>query len=165
MSEAERAARAPRAGAAAAAHAAADGRTAASAGSATSQARLLTASILMPCVLFVIAQGGLWVLGTVVVVTLLAQREFYGLIEDKGAHPIMGFGLAAGAALPVVAYLGNEYHATVLMTVALLVRDDRAARRARRSARRSRASRARSSGSSTWAGCSRTRSCCASSTA
>ena len=33
----------------------------------------------------------------------------------------MGFGLAAGAALPVVAYLGNEYHATVLMTVALLV--------------------------------------------
>jgi phosphatidate cytidylyltransferase len=33
----------------------------------------------------------------------------------------MGFGLAAGAALPVVAYLGNEYHATVLMTVTLLV--------------------------------------------
>jgi phosphatidate cytidylyltransferase len=85
------------------------------------QARLLTASILIPWVLFVIAQGGLWVLGTVVVVTLLGQREFYGLIEDKGAHPIMGFGLTAGAALPVVAYLGNEYHATVLMTVTLLV--------------------------------------------
>jgi phosphatidate cytidylyltransferase len=85
------------------------------------QARLLTAGVLVPWVLFVIAQGGLWVLGTVVVVTLLAQREFYGLIEDKGAHPIIGFGLAAGAALPVVAYLGNEYHATVLMTVGLLV--------------------------------------------
>jgi phosphatidate cytidylyltransferase len=85
------------------------------------QTRLLTASVLVPWVLWAIAEGGLWVLGTVVVVTLLAQREFYGLIEDKGAHPIVGFGLAAGAALPVVAYLGNEYHATVLMTVTLLV--------------------------------------------
>src|SRR5262249_13652403 len=85
------------------------------------QARLLTASVLVPSVLFVIAEGRLWVLGTVVVVTVLAQREFYGLIEDKGAHPITGFGLAAGAALPVVAYLGTEYHVTMLMTVALLV--------------------------------------------
>lgn len=85
------------------------------------QARLLTASVLVPWVLWAIAEGGLWVLGTVVVITLLAQREFYGLIEDKGAHPIVGFGLAAGAALPVVAYLGNEYHSTVLMTVTLLV--------------------------------------------
>jgi len=85
------------------------------------QARLLTASLLVPWVLFVIAQGRLWVLATVVVVTLLAQREFYGLIEDKGAHPITGFGLAAGAALPVVAYVGTEYHVTMLMTVTLLV--------------------------------------------
>jgi phosphatidate cytidylyltransferase len=83
-------------------------------------ARLLTASILIPGVLYLIYLGGLYVLVTVVVVVLLAQREFYGLIEDKGAHPIVGFGLAAGAALPVVAYLGNEYHATVLMTVTLL---------------------------------------------
>ncbi|HEY5657436.1 MAG TPA: phosphatidate cytidylyltransferase [Myxococcota bacterium] len=85
------------------------------------RARLLTASILVPAVLWVIYMGGLWVLGLVVVVTLLAQREFYGLIEDKGAHPLEGFGLAGGAALPVVAYLGNEYHATVLMTMTLLI--------------------------------------------
>ncbi len=84
-------------------------------------ARLLSASVLVPLVLFMIAKGGLWVLGTVVVFTLLAQREFYSLIEDKGAHPLVGYGLAAGAALPVVAYLGNEYHATVLMTATLLV--------------------------------------------
>jgi phosphatidate cytidylyltransferase len=84
-------------------------------------ARLFTASILIPGVLYVIAAGGLWVLGTVIVFVLLAQREFYGLIEDKGAHPIVGFGLAGGAALPVVAYLGNEYHATLLMTATLLV--------------------------------------------
>jgi phosphatidate cytidylyltransferase len=84
------------------------------------RARLLTASVLVPGVLYLISLGGLWVVGAVIVITLLGQREFYGLIEDKGAHPIVGFGLAAGAALPVVAYLGNEYHATVLMTVTLL---------------------------------------------
>jgi phosphatidate cytidylyltransferase len=83
-------------------------------------ARLLTASILVPGVLYLIYLGGLWMLGAVMVITLLGQREFYGLIEDKGAHPLVGFGLAAGAALPVVAYLGNEYHATVLMTMTLL---------------------------------------------
>jgi phosphatidate cytidylyltransferase len=83
-------------------------------------ARLLTASVLVPSIIYLIYLGGLWVLGTVIVIILLGQREFYGLIEDKGAHPIVGFGLAAGAALPVVAYLGNEYHATVLMTVTLL---------------------------------------------
>ena len=70
--------------------------------------------------LYLIAQGGLYVLGGVVVIVLIAQREFYGLIEDKGANPIVGFGLAAGATLPVIAYLGNEYHATLLMTVTLL---------------------------------------------
>ena len=85
------------------------------------QARLLTASVLVPGVLIMIAWGGLWVLGTVVIITLLAQREFYGLIEDKGAHPIMGFGLAAGVALQVVAFIGNEYHVTILLTVAMIV--------------------------------------------
>ena len=83
-------------------------------------ARLVTASILIPFVLFATAQGGLWVLGTVVAVVLLTQRELYGLLEDKGARPVVGFGLAAGAALPVVAYIGNEYHATVFMTMALI---------------------------------------------
>jgi len=83
-------------------------------------ARLATAAVLIPPVLYVIVQGGLWVLAVVVATTLLAQREFYRLIEDKGVQPIVGFGLAAGSALPVVAYLGNEYHATVLMTVTLL---------------------------------------------
>jgi len=83
-------------------------------------ARLLTASILVPGVLYLVYLGGRWMLGAVVVLTLLGQREFYRLIEDKGAHPLVGFGLAAGAALPVVAYLGNEYHATVLMTMTLL---------------------------------------------
>ena len=83
--------------------------------------RLLTASILVPLIIYAIYRGGLWTLGTVIALTLLGQREFYRLIEDKGAHPLVSYGLAAGAALPVVAYLGTEYHATVLMTAALLV--------------------------------------------
>ena len=83
-------------------------------------ARLGTAAVLVPLVLWVIYAGGLWVLGLVMLLIVIAQREFYGLIEDKGAQPIVGFGLAAGAALPVVAYLGNEYHANLVMTASLL---------------------------------------------
>ena len=37
-----------------------------------------------------IALGGLFVLVTVMAIVLLAQREFYGLIEDKGARPFVG---------------------------------------------------------------------------
>ncbi len=84
------------------------------------QARLLTAAILVPAVLYVIAQGGLLYLFTVMAIVVLGQREFYGLIEHKGARPEVRFGLAAGAALPVIAYIGNEYHTTLLMTATLL---------------------------------------------
>ena len=82
--------------------------------------RILTAAILVPAVLWVIVTGGLVYLAVVVGIILLGLREFYQLIENKGADPLVGFGLAAGAALPVVAYVGDEYHATLLMTAVLL---------------------------------------------
>jgi phosphatidate cytidylyltransferase len=82
--------------------------------------RLLTAAVLVPIVSYVIVQGGLIFLGVVVTIIFLGQREFYRLIEDKGARPLHAFGLAAGAALPVVAFLGTEVHMTVLMTATLL---------------------------------------------
>jgi phosphatidate cytidylyltransferase len=82
--------------------------------------RLGTAAVLVPGVLWLIAAGPGFVLIAVVAIVLLGIREFYHLIEAKGAHPLWGFGLTAGAALPVVAYLGNEYHATILMTAVLL---------------------------------------------
>jgi phosphatidate cytidylyltransferase len=82
--------------------------------------RLLTAAVLIPGVLWLIAQGGYWVLGTVVIITLLGIRELYQLLEAKGARPLWGVGLTAGALLPVVGYFGNEYHATILMTASLL---------------------------------------------
>jgi phosphatidate cytidylyltransferase len=83
--------------------------------------RLATAAVLVPSVLWLIAQGTVFVLAAVIVIVLLGIREFYHLIEAKGAHPEWTFGMAAGAALPVVAFVGNEYHATILMTFALLV--------------------------------------------
>ncbi len=82
--------------------------------------RLLSAAVLVPAVVYLIILGGLPYLATVVVIILLGQREFYRLIEDKGAQPLVSYGLVAGAALPVVAYVGNEYHATLLMTATLL---------------------------------------------
>ena len=82
--------------------------------------RLATAAVLIPCALWAIAQGGFIYLLIVIGIGLLAQHEFYGLIEDKGARPIRGVGLAFGAAVILVAYFGNEYHAMLLMTASLL---------------------------------------------
>jgi len=83
--------------------------------------RLATAAILIPTVLWVIVQGGFVYLGVVIGIGLLAQSEFYGLIEDKGARALKSVGLAFGAAVILVAYFGNEYQAMMLMTASLLV--------------------------------------------
>jgi phosphatidate cytidylyltransferase len=83
-------------------------------------ARLLTAAILIPLVLYIITLGGYVYLATVLVFGLLAQREFYQLIEDKGARPLVGLGLSFGAAVMGVAFLGDEYLAMLLMTASLL---------------------------------------------
>ena len=81
---------------------------------------MLSSAVLVPLVIYVIVLGGLPFLGVVVLFTLLGLREFYGLLEDKGAHPLVGYGMAAGAALPVVAYIGTEYHATIILTAAMI---------------------------------------------
>lgn len=82
--------------------------------------RLLTAAVLVPSVIYVIFAGGWLYLAVIIGISLLGLREFYGLIEEKGAEPLWGFGLAAGAAIPVVSWFGNEYHATILLTAVLL---------------------------------------------
>jgi phosphatidate cytidylyltransferase len=82
--------------------------------------RILTAAVLVPVVLYVIIQGGLIYLAVVTAFVVLGQREFYHLIEEKGARPLWALGLTAGGALPVVAYASNEYYATLLMTATLL---------------------------------------------
>jgi phosphatidate cytidylyltransferase len=82
--------------------------------------RLVTAGMLIPPLLWVIYEGGLYVLVTVIVIALIAIHEFYQMLEEKGAAPLRGFGMAATAALPVVMYYGDESLATVLMTAVLL---------------------------------------------
>jgi phosphatidate cytidylyltransferase len=82
--------------------------------------RLGTAAVLIPFVIWAIVQGGLVYLAIVIGIGLLAQHEFYGLIEDKGARPLRGVGMAFGAAVILVAHFGNEYHAMLLMTASVL---------------------------------------------
>ncbi len=82
--------------------------------------RLLTALLLIPPVCFAIYAGGLFVLGLVTLIVLLGVREFYHLIEAKGAEPLRGVGYLAAGVLPLVFYLGSDYQATVLMSFALL---------------------------------------------
>jgi len=84
-------------------------------------ARLMTAGVLVPVVIFLVIRDGLWLLGGIIVLILLGQREFYRLIEGKGAHPLVGFGLSAGAALALIQYIGTDYQANLLMTATLLV--------------------------------------------
>ena len=83
--------------------------------------RLVTAGVLVPVVAYLVVIDGLWFLGGITALILLGQREFYRLIEDKGAHPLVGFGLVAGAALALIQYLGTDYQANLLMTATLLV--------------------------------------------
>ncbi|HXV36373.1 MAG TPA: CDP-archaeol synthase, partial [Myxococcota bacterium] len=59
-------------------------------------------------------------LAVVVLFVLQGQREFYRLIEDKGAQPLATFGMVAAVALCLVQYIGTEYHANLLMTATLL---------------------------------------------
>lgn len=82
--------------------------------------RLLSAAILIPLVLYVTYIGGLAYLGLVIAFIVIAQREFYGLLEGKGAEPFVGLGLGFGVAVALVAYWGNEYHMTLLLTASLL---------------------------------------------
>jgi phosphatidate cytidylyltransferase len=82
---------------------------------------LLTAGVLVSLATATVVAGELWFLGIVMVLILLGQREFYRMIEDKGAHPLVGFGLTAGAALTLIQYFGTDYQANLLMTATLLI--------------------------------------------
>jgi phosphatidate cytidylyltransferase len=94
---------------------------AASSGRSDLAKRLASSAVLIPLVLWAIAEGGLLYLAIVMVIGLLAQHEFYGLIADKGAKPIRAVGYGFGAAVILVAHFGSEYQAMLLMTASLLV--------------------------------------------
>jgi phosphatidate cytidylyltransferase len=98
-----------------------DAKPASSGGGSDLAKRLASSAVLIPFVLWAIAQGGLIYLAIVMFIGLLAQHEFYGLIADKGAKPIRAVGYGFGAAVILVAHFGNEYQAMLLMTASLLV--------------------------------------------
>jgi phosphatidate cytidylyltransferase len=83
--------------------------------------RLGTAAVLIPLVVYVIALGGWPYISVVIVFGLIAQFEFYNMIESKGAKPLRLWGIGFGAAVMAVAAFGSEYSATLLMTASLLV--------------------------------------------
>lgn len=83
--------------------------------------RILSSLVLIPLVLYMIARGGWAYLAAVAIFSLIAQYEFYGLIRGKGADPLVQLGLGFGLAVTLIAYWGNEYHTTLLITASLLV--------------------------------------------
>jgi phosphatidate cytidylyltransferase len=82
--------------------------------------RLLTASVLVPSVVWVCWAGGWPYVATVIFFAVLGAHEFYNFIEEKGATPHRALGLAGVVALPIVAYVGDAFWATSLMTLVLL---------------------------------------------
>lgn len=82
--------------------------------------RLLTAGMLIPPVIWLCYRGGLPFVSAVAVFNLVAINEFYNFISAKGATPHRLLGTIAAVALPFVAYVGDTFYATSLLTAVLL---------------------------------------------
>jgi len=82
--------------------------------------RLLTATLLVPPVIWACWYGGWAYVAVVVAFILLGLNEFYGLIIAKGATPHRLLGNIAAASLPVIAYVGDASLATTALTATLL---------------------------------------------
>jgi phosphatidate cytidylyltransferase len=82
--------------------------------------RLLTAAILIPPVIWVCYRGGIPFVLTVCAFIALGINEFYDFISEKGANPHRLLGTIAALLLPVVAYIGDTFYVTSLLTAVLL---------------------------------------------
>ena len=82
--------------------------------------RLLTASVLIPPLIWVCYTGGLIFVAVIVAINIVAVNEFYGFITEKGATPHRVLGVAAAAAIPVIVYFGDAFLATSFLTAVLL---------------------------------------------
>jgi phosphatidate cytidylyltransferase len=82
--------------------------------------RLLTAGMLIPPVLWVTWVGGVAFVAVVVGISVIGVNEFYNFIGAKGATPHRLLGTLAAGSLPVIAYIGDAFWATNLMTIVLL---------------------------------------------
>ena len=82
--------------------------------------RLLTASVLIPPLIWVCYTGGLIFVAVIVAINIVAVNEFYGFIAEKGATPHRVLGVAAAAMIPVIVYFGDAFLATSFLTAVLL---------------------------------------------
>jgi phosphatidate cytidylyltransferase len=82
--------------------------------------RLITASLLIPPVIWVCYVGGWLFVAVIVGFVLLGLNEFYGLISAKGATPHRLLGNISAGLLPVIAYIGDASLANSVLTATLL---------------------------------------------
>jgi phosphatidate cytidylyltransferase len=101
-----------------------DGRVAMSdARDASLPARVLSAALFLPLLVFMARVGGVLYLVFTLLVVGLALREFYLLLEAKGLSPHWKSGMFAGLLLPVAAYIRartdrlEEWHGDAFFTV------------------------------------------------
>ncbi len=82
--------------------------------------RWLTTAVLVPPVIWLCWRGGLPFVVAIAVINAIAINEFYDFISVKGVTPHRVLGTIAAVLLPVVAYIGDTFYATSLLTAALL---------------------------------------------
>lgn len=82
--------------------------------------RWLSAAVLIPFLLAVTIEGGLWFVAVVAVINGIAINEFYNFIRAKGAEAQRVFGTLAAALLPAIVYFGDAALATSFLTAVLL---------------------------------------------
>ncbi len=82
--------------------------------------RLTTATFLIPPLIWMCYLGGVPFVATIALINAVAINEFYNFISAKGATPHRVLGTAAAVALPWVAYIGDTFYATSLLTAVLL---------------------------------------------
>ena len=76
-------------------------------------------TIVLLCVRFLGATGGIWLVALISVLTL---REFYGMVERMGLDPFDRFGMVMGAAITLApCYLSAWVHPDELLALAVIV--------------------------------------------
>lgn len=102
---------------------AAGGGEAAAAGARKSdlKARVLTAVVLVPVLVFAIIKGGgIWTL-LIAAIVVAASWEFFNFMEAKGLRGSKWIGMTGSVALVLGASFSNEYFSILILTVILLI--------------------------------------------
>ncbi len=84
------------------------------------RARILTAIVAVPILIFGIQSGGIIWTAIVALIVVAGSWEFYHFMEAKGLRGSKGLGTLGCVALAVVSSFSNEYFVTLLLTVLLL---------------------------------------------